>query len=133
MKPLIWGVFGLLALCWTGVAAASVQITEWLLTLLAAGETTSTASTAAQWPAPDWLAQWVNPTWLNAMQTAWLGLVQWLGQVVPGAASGLHDWVAPLVWTTWALGLLCLLLPALALHWLAGRLKTATSVRTPPR
>lgn len=134
MKALIWGVFGLLALCWTGVAAGSVQITEWLLTLVASGQATDVATAAGQWPVPAWLAVWIDPAWLKAMQGAWLGMVQWLGQVLPGA-GGLMAWITPLVWTVWALGMLCLLVPALALHWLSGRLKTPTSLRaaTPPR
>lgn len=122
MKPLIWGVFGLLALCWTGLAAASVQITEWLLTLVGTGQATDVATAAGQWPVPAWLALWVDPAWVKAMQGAWLGLVQWLGQVLPSGGS-LMAWVTPLVWTAWALGLLCLLVPAIALHWLVGRLK----------
>ena len=56
MKPLIWGVFGLLALCWTGLAAASVQITEWMLTAIAAGQVTDAANAAGQWPVPAWAA-----------------------------------------------------------------------------
>lgn len=132
MKPLIWGVFGLLALCWTGLAVASVEITEWLLSMVASGEVTDAATAAGQWPVPEWLAAWINPDWLKAMQQAWLGMVQWLGQALP-SSSGLMAWVTPLVWTAWTLGMLCLLVPAIALHWLTGRLKTATSVRhTPP-
>lgn len=128
MKPLIWGVFGLLALCWTGLAAASVQITEWMLTAIAAGQVTDAANAAGQWPVPAWLAVWIDPAWLKNMQTAWLGLVQWLGQVLPSTQS-LSGWIAPLVWTTWALGLLCLLAPAIALHWIADRLKTPSTLR----
>lgn len=122
MKPLIWGVFGLLALCWTGLAAASVEITEWLLTLAGSGQVTDAATAAGQWPVPAWLALWVDPAWVKTMQGAWLGLVQWLGQVLP-SGGGLMAWVTPLVWTAWALGLLCLLVPAIGLHWLVGRLQ----------
>jgi hypothetical protein len=125
MKPLIWGVFGLLALSWSGLAAASVQITAWLLATVASGQVTDVATAAGQWPLPAWLAEWIDPTWLSAMQGTWMGLVQWLGQVLP-SAGGLMDWVTPLVWITWALGMVGLLLPTLALHWLAGRLPTAT-------
>lgn len=122
MKPLIWGVFGLLALCWTGLAAASVEITEWLLTRIGSGQVSDAATAAGQWPVPAWLALWVDPAWVKAMQGAWLGLVQWLGQVLP-SGSGLMTWITPLVWTAWALGLLCLLVPAIGLHWLVGRLQ----------
>lgn len=129
MKTLIWVVFGLFALCWTGLATASVQVTEWLLSMLASGQATSTASAAAQWQMPDWLSTWIDPTWLAALQTAWIGLVQGLAQVLPNASGQLVEWVAPLMWTAWALGLLCLLLLALALHWLAGRLQTPATLR----
>lgn len=131
MKPLIWGVFGLLALCWTGLAAASVEITEWLLGLVASGQVTDAATAAGQWPVPAWLGAWLNPEWVKALQTAWLGLVQWLGQVLP-SAGGLMNWITPLVWITWALGMLCLLVPALALHWVSGRLKTPATLRNAP-
>lgn len=128
MKALIWGVFGLFALCWTGLAAASVQVTEWLLSMLASGQATDAASATGQWQVPDWLGTWIDPTWLKALQTAWVGLVQGLAQVLPTASGTLMDWVAPLVWTAWALGMLCLLLVALALHWLTGRLKTPATL-----
>lgn len=129
MKALIWGIFGLLAICWTGLAAASVQITEWLLSALASGQATSAATASGEWPVPAWLAMWIDPAWLKTMQTAWLGLVQWLGQVLPITAGSLQGWISPLVWTAWALGMLCLLVPAIALHWLAGRLKTPATLR----
>ncbi|WP_066269313.1 hypothetical protein [Hydrogenophaga palleronii] len=131
MKALIWGVFGLLALCWTGIAAASVQITGWLLTMVASGEGVDAVIAAQQWPEPGWLAAWIDPAWLKTLQGAWVGMVQWLAQVLPGA-GGLMAWVTPLVWTVWALGLLCLLVPALALHWLSGQLKTPASLRSTP-
>lgn len=130
MKALIWGVFGLLALCWTGLAAASVEITEWLLGMAGSGQVTDVATAAGQWPVPAWLALWIDPAWVTTMQGAWLGLVQWLGQVLP-SSGGLMGWVTPLVWTAWALGMVCLLVPAVALHWLAGKLRTpATLQRT---
>lgn len=129
MKPLIWSVFGLFALCWTGLAAASVQVTQWLLSMLASGQATSTASAAGQWELPGWLTSWIDPTWLGALQTAWLGLVQGLARVLPHASGQLVEWVAPLVWTAWALGLVVLLALAAALHWLSGRLQTPATLR----
>lgn len=132
MKPLIWGVFGLLALCWTGLAAASVEITQWLLSLVASGQVTDAATAAGQWPVPAWLSAWVDPAWLKTLQTAWLGMVQWLGRVLP-SSGGLMAWVTPMVWFVWALGMLCLLVPAIGLHWLAGRYTSSMAARTPPR
>ena len=132
MRAIVWGVFALLAAGWTGLVAVSVQITEWLLGMAASGQVGDVATAAGQWPVPAWLALWVDPAWVQALQTAWLGTVQWLGQVLP-SGDGLMGWIAPLLWTGWALGLLCLLVPAIALHWMAGRFKAPVTPRAAPR
>lgn len=131
MRAIVWGVFALLAAGWTGLVAVSVQITEWLLGMAASGQVGDVATAAGQWPVPAWLALWVDPAWVQALQAAWLGTVQWLGQVLP-SGDGLMGWIAPLLWTGWALGLLCLLVPAVALHWLAGRFGTSSALRSAP-
>jgi hypothetical protein len=33
------------------------------------------------------------------------------------------------MWTGWGLGMLCLLVPAVALHWLAGKFRAPTALR----
>jgi hypothetical protein len=132
VRAIVWGVFALLAAGWTGLVAISVQITEWLLGMAASGQVGDVATAAGQWPVPAWLALWVDPAWVQALQAAWLGTVQWLGQVLP-SGDGLMGWIAPLLWTGWALGLLCLLVPAVALHWLAGRFGTPAALRSAPR
>jgi hypothetical protein len=132
VRAIVWGVFALLAAGWTGLVAVSVQITEWLLGMAASGQVGDVATAAGQWPVPAWLALWVDPAWVQALQAAWLGTVQWLGQVLP-SGDGLMGWIAPLLWTGWALGLLCLLVPAVALHWLAGRFGTPAALRSAPR
>lgn len=53
------------------------------------------------------------------------------GQAV-GNTHRLMGWVTPLLWVVWALGMLCLQVPAVALHWLAGRLKTPATLRKTP-
>ena len=132
MRAIVWGVFALLAAGWTGLVAISVQITEWLLRMAASGQVGDVATAAGQWPVPAWLALWVDPAWVQALQAAWLGTVQWLGQVLP-SGDGLMGWIAPLLWTGWALGLLCLLVPAIALHWMAGRFKAPATASAAPR
>lgn len=131
MRAIVWGVFALLAAGWTGLVAISVQITEWLLGMAASGQVGDVATAAGQWPVPAWLALWVDPAWVQALQAAWLGTAQWLGQVLP-SGDGLMGWIAPLLWTGWALGLLCLLVPAVALHWLVGRFGTSSALRSAP-
>ncbi|MGE0098226.1 MAG: hypothetical protein AB7S86_07735 [Hydrogenophaga sp.] len=123
MRALIWSVFAVLAAGWTGLVALSVKVTGWLLGLGASGQAGEMATAAGPWPVPAWLALWVDPAWVQSLQAAWIDLVQWLGQVLPSTTS-LMDWIAPLMWAGWALGMLCLLLPAVGFHWLASRYRT---------
>lgn len=63
----------------------------------------------ARWRIPVWLADWLPLGAIGELQ-AWLAM---LGPWVEAAASrapGLLDWLAPLVWVGWALGLLVLVL-----------------------
>lgn len=120
MKALIWVVFLVFAGLWTGLVALSAQLTEWLLGALASGQVNDLASAAGQWPVPEWLGPWVDTAWLQAVQAATVDMLQWLGQVLPGADS-LMGWITPLLWTVWLLVLLGMLLLAALGHWLVGR------------
>ena len=120
MKTAIWAVFALLALCWTGMAAVSVQITDWLLATVATDAAGAAVSASAAWPVPAWLALWVDPQAIQALQLAWADAVQWLGAVLP-SAGGLAGWVSAAVWIVWGFGLLGLLALAGVLHWLVGK------------
>jgi hypothetical protein len=119
MKALVWLVFGLLAAVWTGLVALAVQLSGWLLGAMASAPAGS-LPTVGTWPVPAWLAPWVDTEGFVALQALWMNLTLWLGQVLP-AAGGLMDWITPLLWTAWALGLLPLLALAGFLHWLIAR------------
>lgn len=121
MKALIWVAFVLVAGVWTGLVALTAQLTEWLLGAVASGQVNDLASAAGQWPVPDWLGLWVDTAWLQAVQAATADMLQWLGQVLPGADS-LMGWISPLLWTVWLLVLLTMLVLAALGHWLVGRL-----------
>jgi hypothetical protein len=120
MKLALWSVFVLFVLLWTGLIGLAEQLTEWLLASTATGQVGDLASQALQWPVPAWLSPWVDTAWTQAVQDSALGLVQWLGQVMPSASS-LMGWVSPLMWTLWALGLVFLLALAVGGHWLLQR------------
>jgi hypothetical protein len=49
-----------------------------------------------------------------------VGLVQWLGQVLP-SSQGLMSWISPLLWLGWGLGALLLLVAAVMGHMLLGQ------------
>lgn len=131
MKTIVWGVFAFLTVCWTALIALSVQLTAWLLNAAGAGQATAAASAASDWPGPAWAALWIDPAWLQALQAMWLDLVQWLGQMAP-SSDGLMGWITPLLWTGWGLGMLCLLVAAIGLHWLVGRLNKPSTPRSVP-
>lgn len=120
MKTAIWAVFALLALCWTGMAAVSVQLTDWLLATLATDAAGAAVSASAAWPVPAWLALWIDPQAIEALQAAWADAVRWLGAVLP-SAGGLAGWLSAAIWVVWGLGIAGLLALAGVLHWLAGK------------
>lgn len=120
MKALIWGVFVLLASCWTGLVALTAQVTEWVLAAMASGQIADLASAAGALPVPAWLALWVDTAWLQAAQAWLVGAVQWVALGLPSAA-GVLGWIVPLLWVVWGLVLLLLLAGAGLGHWLLGR------------
>ncbi len=129
MRTIVWGVFAFLTVCWTAMVALSVQLVNWLLGAAGSGQATAAATSVGQWPVPAWAALWVDPAWLQALQAMWLDMVQWLGQVAP-SSDGLMSWITPLLWTGWGLGMICLLVPAIGLHWLIGRVQKPASLRS---
>lgn len=129
MRTIVWGVFAFLTVCWTALVALSVQLVNWLLGAAGSGQATAAATSVGQWPVPAWAALWVDPGWLQALQAMWLDLVQWLGQVAP-SSDGLMNWITPLLWTGWGLGMMCLLVPAIGLHWLIGRVQKPVALRS---
>lgn len=126
MKVLIWFAFLLLAAFWTGLVVLTGQVSEWVLSSMATGQVTDLAASAGQIPLPAWLAMWVDAAWLKELQTLGVGLVQWLGQVLP-SADGLMTWINPLLWIGWGLGMLAMLVGAGVAHWLAGKGKHVSS------
>lgn len=124
MKTLIWAAFALLALIWTGLAALSAGLAQWLIGAMASGEATQAATTIGQWPIPPWAALWIDPAWVQALQMMWMDAVQWLSQVLP-SIEGLGGWISALVWFGWGVGLVTLLVLCGGLHWLAGRVSPA--------
>jgi hypothetical protein len=128
MKALIWLVFLVLMAFWTGLVALTEQLSQWLLASMANGQVGELASLAGQWPVPAWLGLWVDTAWLKSLQEAGVGLVQWLGQVMP-SSQGLMGWITPLLWLGWGLGTVLLLVGAVIGHMLLGKRWTSSVQR----
>ena len=124
MRLAIWTIFGLLALLWTGGAFAVSGLAGWAAQLLASGEAVRLGGEVARWPVPQWVSLWVDPAWVRAMQEALLWAVQALRDLVPLLGPAL-DWLVPLVWMLWGLGLVLMLVLAGGARLLLGRLPRA--------
>lgn len=123
MKVLLWLMFALLALLWTGGAALLAGLTDWAASVLASGTVVDWAKAAAQWPLPGWIALWVDPQAVRFVQEAVLWALGALGTLANGLplAGQLVGWLVPLVWLGWGLGMVVLLGLTLGLHWWLSR------------
>lgn len=120
MKTLIWAIFFVLMVLWTSSIALIERLSQWLLVNLGSGPIQDLADVAGPWPVPEWLAMWVDPVWLGGLQEMGVGMLQWLKPFIPSSA-GLMDWISPLLWITWGLGCLVLLVCAFLGAVLIGR------------
>ena len=126
MKTFIWFAFALLSVAWTGLAALTVKASDWLLGTVESVQGGEALGNVVKQPLPEALEPWLNPVWLAAPREFLLGALQMAEQFAP-SPDGVMAWIAPLVWTGWALGAAALLAVAIVLHWLAGRLPSATA------
>ena len=126
MKGFIWLTFALLSAAWTGLAALTVKVSDWLLGTVTSVQAGDALGNAVKQPLPESLEPWINPVWLAAPRELLLEALQMAEQFAP-SPDGVMAWIAPLIWTGWALGAAALLAVALGLHWLAGRLQPATA------
>jgi hypothetical protein len=120
MKILIWTLFTLLALGWTGGTWLSATLVQALTEALASGSTLEGAQAVQAWQVPAWLLPWVDGAWVSLVQGGVAWLLEAFDAVGPQVAPVL-GWLVPLLWGVWALGLLLLLALAVGLHVLVGR------------
>ena len=79
MKKIIWIAFAALAALWTGFVALTLQLANWVLSLIAGSQVPGAAALGtAQWNPPAWAAPWVDPSWLKGLQESLVWAVQGL-------------------------------------------------------
>ncbi len=120
MSLLIWSVFALLALLWTGGAWASAALVQWSADLMASGQAVELGRAVSSWPVPAWATWFVDIALVHVVIDAIVWGLEGLQAVAPWAAAAV-GWLVPVVWVIWALGLLLLLALAAALHLLVRR------------
>jgi hypothetical protein len=120
MKALIWSLSALLALLWTGLAAAVAAIVRWTADNLGQAPIDAVGTAAGSLAIPAWLAPWIDAAGWGAAQEAVTAWVTALSAALPfvGTAVG---WLVPAVWLTWGLGIVVLLVLTLLAVWLLGR------------
>jgi hypothetical protein len=120
MKIVLWSLFAVVALTWTGGAALLAQAVQWSAQGIAAGTGASLPALDAASALPAWLVAWIDPAaWqaaLTALAQAWAALSAWL----PALAAAV-GWLEPAIWIVWGLGLAALLVLTGLATWLVGR------------
>lgn len=120
MKIILWAAFGVLAVLWTLGALIVVELVQWGAQAIASGAAVELGRSAAQWPAPAWLAVLLDPAAIKAAQEALLAGFEAFRSALPWVGSAV-SWLVPLVWISWGIGVALLLVMAGGAHWLASR------------
>ncbi|TFZ01287.1 hypothetical protein [Ramlibacter rhizophilus] len=135
MLTLVWVIFTLFALLWTGAAALLAQSLQWGVAAVQSGAAAAEGRDLASVPLPPWLVESVDPAWLEPLREAAGWMLTLARDALPylGPAA---DWLSLGVWLVWGLGMLFLLLVALSLHLLvrgiAGRTRDEPGQLGPP-
>lgn len=124
MKKLLWVTAFLLAALWTGSLALLVSVAGWLAG--AGDQWAGAVQRVAEWPVPAWVELWMAPAWMDAVRDALTWTIDFLVATAPWVFS-LLGWVAPLLWTLWALGMLVLALVVGVALVLLGRVPASAA------
>lgn len=107
MKALIWGIFILTVLVWTGFAALVAQALAWSSEQLSTGAPGTLEMATNNVVIPAWAGPWLAPSEFAAVLMVVQEVLDNAAASIPFVAS-LLGWLAPLVWIIWALGLAAL-------------------------
>jgi len=99
----------LLALAWTVLIAVCAALTDWIAAH--GGQLQGGMQTMLQWPMPPWVALWVDPGVAEVFRATVIWLVEIITEVMPWILP-LLEWVAPLLWVIWSVGILALVAAA---------------------
>lgn len=119
MKTIIWSLFILTLVIWTGMTLLAVHLVDWIAQTSGSTLPTDFGAVLGTIPVPSWLAVWIDPVWIQSIQSGLFGVIEGVTQTVPYFASAI-DWLSPLIWIVWGLGALALFIFAIAGHWLVG-------------
>jgi len=116
----IWGGFAPWALVWTVCAVAGSALIHWGSGLLASGAAVPLSQTVASLPLPLWLTRWVDTETIHATLDGIVWTLESAQQSLPWL-SRLWQWLLPLTWLLWAVGIGLILLLAFGAQLLLRR------------
>lgn len=108
MRTLVWVLFALAALFWTGGAVVAAGALDWFAGMAASGSTADWGAAIGSWSIPAWATYWIDVTVLHALLEGAVSLLQGLQQAWPWVGTML-GWLVPLTWVLWGLGLVLML------------------------
>lgn len=115
MRTIVWSLFAIVALLWTGAAWLSHHVVELSVAWSQAGDAPSAAEMLAHWQIPPWVTQVVGVQQLHHLFDMLASGLQLLQDLSPFFADML-GWLIPVIWFTWFVGMVLLLVPTLVLH-----------------
>ncbi|TAH09688.1 MAG: hypothetical protein EAZ11_14240 [Curvibacter sp.] len=115
----------LLALLWTGFIGISAALADWVAGQ--GGQLQGGLQTIAQWPIPPWIALWTDPATAEAVRATIVWSVEMLAVAMPWITP-LLDWVGPLLWVIWFLGVVVLVVLAGLGLLLIGRISKRSRI-----
>ena len=121
MKIVLWSIVAVLALLWTGSAAALSELVRWAGQAIAAQGAPPLGTIAGSLQLPAWLRGWIDPAAWSAAQQAVADVLNALAASMP-AVGTLVGWLVPAVWVLWGLGIVVLIGVGLLGAWLVRRL-----------
>ena len=105
MKTLIWGAFVFFAAIWTGGVALTVALVRAAVGMLSPAQGAGVPDVLTAPPIPDWLAPWVDVLGWREWIRGTTALLESLLAVLPSLGQMLN-WLVPLAWIIWGVGLI---------------------------
>lgn len=115
MKKIIWLSFAVLAGLWTLTISLLLRASDWMLGTIAAARLPQGSVEIPQAVSP-----WMDSGLMHFLQQSLLEMAQLANSILP-MAGGLSAVISVVAWLFWGFVMVCLLVLAVALHWLAGR------------
>jgi hypothetical protein len=124
VKLLIWSGFALMVLLWTAGAVAVTGLLHWGAGLVDSAHAVELGQAATSLSVPAWLARWFDIGTIHAALDGIVWTRDTMQQAWPWVGAALQ-WLVPVTWVLWCLGLALMLLLAGAAHALVRRLRPA--------